>query len=197
MTQNLYFGKHNHPWANLLLIGLPLFIFILLLALVMQQTTQSWDIAVMQSIHTWTTPFLTRLMVLITDTGGVGRVVPLLLVALWLLWRGYQLEVWTLLGAVSIGQLFTYFFKWLVDRPRPLAFETLQALPPTPAFPAATPLAPRFCLACWASGCGKTAVAAGPWACLPGLFWWGLAAFIWACTTQRMCWHLLRWALPG
>ncbi|MCB8981435.1 MAG: phosphatase PAP2 family protein [Ardenticatenaceae bacterium] len=169
MTHTTDSKKQHRRWLYVLLIAASLLIFALLLTFVILQTTQAWDIAVMQSIHTWATPFLTNLMLLITDTGGVGRAVPLVLVAGWLLWRGYQLELWTLLGAVSVGQLFTYLFKWLVDRPRPLAFEALQALPTDASFPSGHAL-------------GSTILFGllGIWLWQNGRRGWAITLFVWA-----------------
>lgn len=169
MTRTTYAAKQNRRWLHVLVIAVSLLSFALLLTFVIRQTTQAWDIAVMQSIHTWSTPFLNTLMLLITDTGGTGRAVPLVLAAAWLLWRGYQLELWTLLGAVSIGQLFTYFFKWLVDRPRPLAFETLRALPTDASFPSGHAL-------------GSTILFGllGIWLWQNGRRGWAIVLFVWA-----------------
>ena len=169
MTHTILPEKRHHRWRYGLLIMVPLAIFLLLLAFVIGQTTQAWDIAVMQSIHTWSTPFFTRLMLLITDTGGVGRAVPLVLVAVWLLWRGRWLEIWTLLGAVSVGQLFTWFFKWLVDRPRPLAFEPLQALPIDAIFPSGHALGSTILFGLF-----------GIWLWQNGRRGWSLVLFVWA-----------------
>lgn len=169
MTRTTDSAKQNRRWRHLLVMAASLLSFALLLTLVVRQTTQAWDIAVMHTIHAWASPFLTNLMRLITDTGGVGRAVPLVLVAGWLLWRGYQLELWTLLGAVSIGQLLTYLFKWLVDRPRPLAFAALQTLPTDASFPSGHAL-------------GSTILFGllGIWLWQNGRRGWAITLFVWA-----------------
>lgn len=169
MTQQSFFPKSLSHWRLFFLIIVPVLIFAILLILVIQQTTQAWDIAVMQAIHTWSNPVLDRLMIIVTDTGGIGRAVPFVFVVAWLLWRGLRLETWTLLGAAAIGQAFTWLFKWLVDRPRPNAFETLRALPTDASFPSGHAL-------------GSTIFYGllGIWLWQNGRRGWAMVFFIWA-----------------
>ena len=102
--------------------------------MVQQHTIQQWDENIILSIHAYSTPLLDHIFQIITNTGGAGRNLPLVLILIWFWQRGLRLEAWNLAGAAIGGQFITWSLKYIVNRPRPNVIENL-ILPTDPSFP--------------------------------------------------------------
>ena len=114
--------------------GSALALFALDLVLVVRGVTGSLDRHILLWAHGLRSNALSRIFQLITDTGGIGRAVPVILVALFLLLTHRRLELVMFLAAVGIGQSITYGVKAIVQRERPSLFE-VAGLPNDASFP--------------------------------------------------------------
>lgn len=103
-------------------------------ALVTRGTTQPFDDRVTRWTHARTSPWLDRVFNVITNTGGVGRTVPVVLVAAFFIATKRRLEAGTLVGAAVVGQSLTYAVKALVSRDRPNLFY-VPNMPTDTSFP--------------------------------------------------------------
>ncbi len=103
-------------------------------ALVTRGTTGALDVRVMLWTHARTSPWLDRVFNVITNTGGVGRTIPVVLVGGFFLATKRRLEAGTLVGAAVIGQSLTYAVKALVSRDRPNLFY-VPNMPTDTSFP--------------------------------------------------------------
>jgi membrane-associated phospholipid phosphatase len=128
------FRNSNSRGFRIVLIFLPLILFVGILYRVQQRTIQQWDENIILSIQNYRTPFLDGLFQIITNSGGVGRGLPLLLVLVYFWWRRLRLEAWTLAGAAVFGQCITWSLKYVISRPRPNVIENI-VLPIDPSFP--------------------------------------------------------------
>jgi membrane-associated phospholipid phosphatase len=102
--------------------------------LVSRGTAQAFDDRILLWVHERTTPWLDRVFTVITDTGGVGRTVPVVAVTVFLLITRHKLEAGTLVVAAVVGQLLTYAIKAIVARDRPNLF-FIANMPTDTSFP--------------------------------------------------------------
>lgn len=103
-----------------LLTGLGLFLFAKLAEDLIYQELQPFDLLISGLIQSWRQPWLTDLMRFITFLGSATAVIPLTLLALWLLGhrvgsRAAQLSGAVLLGGVALEE----GLKRMFHRPRP------------------------------------------------------------------------------
>ena len=131
---------------------------------------ESWDDDVILWIHDRSSNTLDRIMRIITDTGGVGRTIPVILVAIFLIASKRRLETFVFLGSVVLAQGATYGLKALVQRERPGLFD-LANQPTDTSFPSGHALGSTFlfgliALWLWDQGIRLPAVALVIWALL-------------------------------
>ncbi len=86
---------------------------------VLQQDTLNLDILISKFIYLWRTPFLTKIMLIITNFGAGYMIAISLIATLFLIWRKHQREVVTFLIIFIIGVFLNIALKSLIQRPRP------------------------------------------------------------------------------
>lgn len=108
--------------------------FFLDLWLVSRGSAKGFDDRILLWARDRSTPWLDRVFQVITDTGGVGRTVPVIAVTAFLLATRRRLEAGTLVVAVVVGQSLTYAIKAIVARDRPNLF-FVPNMPTDTSFP--------------------------------------------------------------
>jgi len=111
-----------------------LMLFCIDIIFVLRGTTDQWDHDVLVWVDRIRTARLDRIFKAITDTGGNGRIVPVVLSTAFLFATNRRLEAFTFLGAAGIAQSITYGLKAIVQRERP-NFLDVANLPTDTSFP--------------------------------------------------------------
>jgi membrane-associated phospholipid phosphatase len=122
------------PYSLWTVILVLMALFALLFTLVWQGRTQTWDEEIMRRLYASSTPTMHRIFQFIADTGGIGRGIPLIIALLWFWIKGRRLEAWTSASAAAGAQLLIWTIKAVVNRPRPIVFQTVEQ-PTDASFP--------------------------------------------------------------
>jgi len=155
----------------LALVVVPVAVFAYVTSLVVRDASQLWDERVISGIQDEGNSVLRRVMLFITDTGGVGRAVPIAIVLALFLWKRLHRDAVTLVAAAVGAQLITQTFKSLVGRARPPLDIQIGRFPTDPSYPSghalgSTVLYGFLAVWLWRRGHRIAAVIAGIWAAL-------------------------------
>jgi undecaprenyl-diphosphatase len=129
-------GLKNRAWiAGTSVAVLAALFFVALALAVAQGHTQSFDVAVRDTIHSWATPLLTGAMSGATQLGSATVLLPLGVILVWRLYVAGRRRAAALLAITAVGaQVFDQALKFEFRRPRPEVFFGL-AQPGSYSFP--------------------------------------------------------------
>jgi undecaprenyl-diphosphatase len=106
----------------LLVVVTSLVAFVVDYRLVAVNAVARWDDDVIIWMHDHSTRVLDHVMNAASDLGGVGRIVPVAIVAVYLLWTRRRLALGVFLAAIVLAQLTRYGLTGLFPRERPGLF---------------------------------------------------------------------------
>lgn len=124
--------RQSHPaqWLSQYLLGLTivavsLFIFTKLAEDVWFKEGFSWDAPIILGIHSLSNPILDILMKLVTQTGNIGAISLVSIMAGWFFWNRRQVDAFSILGVFGGAVGINALLKLIFARPRPHLFPPL------------------------------------------------------------------------
>lgn len=118
-------GSHALLLATALLLGAGWLFLGVLEGVLSHEPLVQVDLAVFHFLQGLRTSSVDRLMVAVTEMGGVGVLLPLaIIVTLWLVWRRCRRTAWYWVGAVAFGEVLVQVLKFTLGRRRPLELYT-------------------------------------------------------------------------
>jgi membrane protein DedA with SNARE-associated domain/membrane-associated phospholipid phosphatase len=118
-------GSHALLLGALLLLGAGWLFLGVLEDVISHDPLVQADIAVFNFLQGLRTASVDRLLIVVTEMGSVGVMLPLVIaVALWLAWRRCWRTAWYWIGVTSFGEVLVQLLKFTLGRTRPLDLYT-------------------------------------------------------------------------